>query len=208
MNNLFDEISPRNREKLLYTLEAHTLQIKKNCSLLSSTTDTNILAIIISGNVQIIRTDEAGNVFIIEDLFENDIFASSFSSLNNNESDVITKEDTKLILIDYNRIFTLKNKSYYYNTFIKNLLKIITDKVNLKNERIEILTKKTVRDKLLEYFKITTSKTGTKVIYIPSTYKDLASYLAVDRSAMNRELKNLIDEGFIKRENKKITLLY
>lgn len=208
MTNLFDTISRKNKEKLLYTLEANTFTFKKNSSLLSSIIDKNILAIIVTGNVQIIKTDESGNVTIIEDLFDEDIFASSFSALNNIENDVITKEDTKLIIIDYNRILTLENKSHYYNTFIKNLLKIITDKINIKNERIDILTKKTVRDKLLEYFKIRTGKTKTKVIYIPSTYKDLANYLAVDRSAMNRELKNLIDEGFIKRENKKITLLY
>ena len=40
------------------------------------------------------------------------------------------------------------------------------------------------------------------------TYIELADYLAVDRSAMTRELKNLTEEGFIKREDKKITLLY
>ena len=40
------------------------------------------------------------------------------------------------------------------------------------------------------------------------TYIELADYLSVDRSAMTRELKNLAEEGFIKREDKKITLLY
>ena len=40
------------------------------------------------------------------------------------------------------------------------------------------------------------------------TYIELADYLAVDRSAMTRELKNLADERLIKREDKKITLLY
>jgi len=207
MNELFQGISGKNIEKLLYTLEANTLNIKKNNSLLTSIVDKNILAIIITGYIQITRTDESGNITIIEDLTDNDIFEYSISSINN-ETDIKTLEDTKIIIIDYDRILTIENNIYYYNTFIKNLLKIITEKINKKNERIEILTKKTVRDKILEYFKIITSKTGSKIIYIPSTYKNLAEYLAVDRSAMNRELKNLIDEGFIRRENKRITLLY
>ena len=208
MNDLFAEISKKNKEKILYTLEANTIIFKKNSSLLTSIIDKNILAIILSGNLQIIKNDESGNLTLIEELTDDNIFASSFSHLNNDENDIIAKEETKLIIIDYNRILTLENKTQYYNIFIKNLLKIITEKINQKNERIDILTKKTVRDKLLEYFKIATNKTGTKIIYIPTTYKSFANYLAVDRSAMNRELKNLIDEGFIKKENKKITLLY
>lgn len=206
MNNLFQGISEKNIEKILYTLEANTLNIKKNNSLLTSIVDKNILAIIISGYIEIIRNDESGNITIIEELSDNDIF--EYSIKNNNETDIRILEDTKIIIIDYNRIFSINSNLQYYNIFIKNLLKIITDKLNYKNERIEILTKKTVRDKILEYFKITTRKSGSKIIYIPSTYKNLAEYLAVDRSAMNRELKNLIDEGFIKRENKRITLLY
>ena len=40
------------------------------------------------------------------------------------------------------------------------------------------------------------------------TFKDLADYLSVDRSAMFRELKHLKNEGFIEVNGRKITLLY
>ena len=36
----------------------------------------------------------------------------------------------------------------------------------------------------------------------------LADYLSVDRSAMMRELKCLVDEGFISRDGNKIKLLF
>ena len=74
--------------------------------------------------------------------------------------------------------------------------------------RIEILTKKTIRNKLLEYFKIVSTKNNSKNIYLPFTFTDLADYLAIDRSAMTRELKNLKGEGFIEIKGKRITLLY
>ena len=77
-----------------------------------------------------------------------------------------------------------------------------------KNDRIEILTKKTIRDKLLEYFNIYSKKHGTRVIYLPFSLTDFADYLAIDRSAMSREMKNLKDEGFIDSKGRKITLLY
>lgn len=85
---------------------------------------------------------------------------------------------------------------------------MVTNKISEKNERITILTQKSIRNKLLEYFKITSLKNNSRHIYIPTTYTELAEYLAVDRSAMSRELKNLKNEGFIDIKNKKITLLY
>ena len=88
------------------------------------------------------------------------------------------------------------------------MLTITSDKINEKNERIEILTKKTIRDKLLEYFRIVSEKSGSRIIYLTLNYTELADYLAVDRCAMSRELKNLKEDGIIKTEQKKITLLY
>ena len=43
----------------------------------------------------------------------------------------------------------------YYTQFLKNLLLIMSKKINTNNDRIEILTNKTIRNKLLAYFKIT-----------------------------------------------------
>ena len=47
-----------------------------------------------------------------------------------------------------------------------------------------------------------------KTFTIPYNYTDLADFLSVDRSAMMRELKLLIDEGFVEKNGSKITLLY
>ena len=51
-------------------------------------------------------------------------------------------------------------------------------------------------------------KNKSKIIYLPFSFTDLADYLAIDRCAMSRELKNLKNEGFIEIKNKKIHLLY
>ena len=49
-----------------------------------------------------------------------------------------------------------------YNQFIKNLLEITTELIDEKNKKIEILTQKTIRDKLLTYFEMNFKKTGSK----------------------------------------------
>lgn len=209
MVNLFDKISEKNKGKLLKLLEANTLSFKKNITILSNVKNENIIGIVISGYIQLIQNDDNGNRIIIEDFEENDIFGSMFSSIASDEYDMVTKEETKVIVIEYNRIFDIAVNNYSFcNQFIQNLLYILSDKFNEKNKRIEILTKKTIRNRLLEYFKIMVKKNGSKNIYLPFNFTELADYLAVDRCAMSRELKNLKDEGFIEIKSKKITLLY
>ena len=89
---------------------------------------------------------------------------------------------------------------------MQNLLKIIFTKIEEKNDRIEILTEKTIRNKLLKYFQITSKRNGSKNIYLPFTLTELAEYIAVDRSAMSRELKNLKDDNIIEMNNKVIKI--
>ncbi len=208
MVSIFNKISVNNQKKLLKLLEANTIFFKKD-NAISSMIKGNIIGVVIEGYAQIIKTDYNGNRTIIEELVEGSVFGSFISPLNNNEYNVLTKEDTKIIFFDYEFIINFENNGYsYYNQFIKNLLEITTELIDEKNKKIEILTQKTIRDKLLTYFEMNFKKTGSKNIYLASSYTDLADYLAIDRSAMSRELKNLKNEGFITTKGRKITLLY
>lgn len=206
--NPFYNINSDYKSKLLKELEAQTYEFSKNEEILKKIKNRNYIGIILNGTIQIIKTDYNGNRTIIEELIENDIFGTKISSLSNNEYTITTKDKTKIIIIDYEQLIKANNTNNYYNQFIKNLLEIIINSVNDKNDRIEILTKKTIRNKLLEYFKIISTKNKSKNIYLPFTFTDLADYLAIDRSAMTRELKYLKEEGFIEIKNKRITLLY
>ena len=208
MINVFKNISVENKEKLLILLEASTFTFKKDTTILQTIKQQNILCIIETGYVQIIQTDYNGNRIIIEELTDDDVFGTSITSIANSEYDIVTKEDTRIIIIDYSRIFSINSNLDYYNCFVKNLLLIVSGKIKEKNEHIEILSKRSIRNKLLEYFKITSTKNGSRNIYLPFSFTELADFLAVDRSAMSRELKNLKDEGFIQINKKKITLLY
>ena len=73
--------------------------------------------------------------------------------------------------------------------------------------RIELLSKRTIREKLLSYFKIISTRNMSKSFKIPFSLTDLADYLSIDRSAMMRELKSLKEEGVIEKSGNRITLL-
>jgi len=206
MTNLFNNIKTKDKEKILSFLEANTLFYKKNTTILNSVKKENIIGIVQVGNIQITKTDYNGNTTIIEDLYEGDIFGFDFSSISNSEQNIITKEDSKIIIIYFDDIINKELNYPYYNQFLKNLLVIMSTKINNANNRIEILSNKTIRNKLLAYFKIISNKNKSKIIYLPYSFTDLADYLGVDRSAMYRELKHLKEEGLIETKNKKITL--
>lgn len=206
--DLFFNIKDSNKLKLLRFFEADIICVKKNTTVSSMIKNKKIIASVIFGKLQVIKQDYNGNRTLIDELIENDVFGSIMQTIYGDEYDIVAKEDSKVFIIDFNNAINVNNNTEYYNQFLKNLLQIMSKKILDNNERIEILTNKSIRNKLLAYFKMMYRKNNSKVIYLPFSLTDLADYLCVDRSAMSRELKNLKDEGFIEIKNKKIKLLY
>ena len=209
MTKLFENINEKNIDKIKRFLKASTIKYQKNVNILSNVNQDNFIAIIDSGSVQLEYSDYDGNKTVIENLNQGDLFSTITYSLKNEEMSCITKEVTQITFIEYEDILNAEiMKADFYIIFTKNLIKLLSEQVISKNQRIEILTKKTTRDKLLEYFRIISTEKGNKSFTIPITFTDLASYLSVDRSAMTREISYLKDEGFIRTNGRRITLLY
>lgn len=209
MTNLFKNISDKNIDKLLHTLKAITMSYGRNVDILSNNNMDDFFAIIEEGNLQLIYNDYDGNKTIIEEFHEGEVFGSLISQIKSEEITCITKEKSKITYIEFSQITNndiIKTDSYII--FIKNLIKILSEQVTNKNNRIDLLTKRTTRDKILEYLKIQSQKKGSKTFTLPITYTELANYLSVDRSAMTREIKYLKNEGFIETNGRKISLLY
>lgn len=209
MNELFYNISEKNKEKLLTYLEAVTYKYAKNKRILNNLISNNFICIILKGSIEITRIDVEGNKRLIDSYETNSLFCSLSYSFKNEETEITTKEETKIIIIDFNSIINMnENKLSIYNTFLKNLTIILSKIIVKSNERIEVLSNKSIRDKLLDYFKIQSKKNNSKVIYLPVSYTELADYLAVNRSALSREIKNLKDDGLIETRGRRIKLLY
>lgn len=203
MHDIFNNIDAKEQEFLRKTLEANTIKLKKNTEL-SKILYKNVLGIVLTGTAQIIKIDYEGNKNILEDLTDNMVFGSIISSLDSEEISLVAKEDTSLLIFDYDRILNYNNfNSKSYLQFLKNVLEITNYEITKKNIRTEILTKKTIRARLLAYFE--TYAKGGKVI-LNHTYTELADFLAVDRCAMTREFKNMKEEGFIETKGRSITI--
>ena len=209
MNSPFDELTKFQISKLFNLLHVHIYKYAKNQEILQTIKSENIIAIILNGQAQIIMTDYNGNEIILENLSKDSIFGPSISGTDSEDYEILAKEDTEVVIIDYKELMNPINLKYsYFNTFFRNLFDIINTRLKDKNRRIKILEKKQIREKLLAYFELRYTETNSRVLYLPFSLKDLADYMAVNRSAMFRELKNLKEENFVAVKGKRITLLY
>ena len=168
------------------------------------------ICILISGKADLIRYDLNGNKDIIESFNTNDIFGEAFYPVNtNHELFVLAINDCEVITFLYDDIHEkCKSNCKYHSILVSSILDLVLEQAINQSTRIEILSKRTIRDKLLTYFSILSSKSFDRTITLPISLTSLADYLSVDRSAMSRELKYLIDEGFISKKGNTIKLLY
>ena len=75
------------------------------------------------------------------------------------------------------------------------------------SERVEVLSRRTIRDKLLCYFSLQASHQNNTAFDLPFSISALADYICSDRSAMMREMKNMKQNGLIQADGRRITLL-
>ena len=207
VKSIFEGISEADIEKMLKCFEARKLTFKKDRTIVTNIINVKLIGIMLSGTANMERYDYNGNRSIIEKLSPNSVFGEVFSRLGSDIS-VIATSDCEVLFIEYEHIIKkCKKGCLYHNILTNNMLKLLSQKIVELNERVEILSKRSIRDKLLSYFELLASSNPKRSFLLPFTYTDLAVYLSVDRSAMMREIKNLKEDGFIQTNGKKITII-
>lgn len=210
MNDLsiFKNIANDEIEFMLKCFHAIHMTYKKERTIISSIINSNYIGVILSGTANMVRYDYKGNRTILEKLERNSVFGNIFTMLGNDIS-IIATTDCEVLLIEYSHVYEQCRKNCRcHSIFTSNILDLLSNKVNELNERLEVLSNRSIRDKLLSYFGLLVKGKSKRSFILPFTYTELADYLSVDRSAMQRELKNLKDEGFITTNGKRVTLNY
>ena len=206
----FEGLTKSQINKLLDLLGVHVYKFNKNQEILPTIKNENIVGIILDGYAQILNIEYNGNEIVIDNLYKDSVFGTNISLTNSENYQIIAKQDTDVLVIDYDKLINPQNLNHnYFNIFFRNLFDIINIKMKEKNERIKVLEKKQIREKLLEYFEMEYKKGHfNNNIFLSFSFKDLADYLAINRSAMFRELKHLKEEKLIEVKNHRVTLLY
>lgn len=162
------------------------------------------VCIVNQGMVSIITPTYNGDSIEINHLKKNELFGDSLIMANDNRylGDVVSLDNTTLIIIDKNNWFKLlENK-----IFLKNYLEIVSNKVIKIQSRVKVLSQKSIREKIMFYLFTETKRLNNKEIIIRSK-EELALYLNIPRPSLSRELISLKNEGIIDYSKHIIKLL-
>ena len=116
-------------------------------------------------------------------------------------------EDSVVLFIDLEMIYVAADNSPIRNILARNLIKSLAKKNLILNQKVRILSQKSLRDRIFIYLR-TLPKDKDGYVKIPFTQTALAEYLGVNRSALSRELGRMQNEGLLYMDRNKIKLKY
>lgn len=157
------------------------------------------IALIKTGEVFLMKSDVNGNLLYLDRFKDRQIFSRIWIYNEDNDLFLVCKKNTEIYFLDY-ALCMQKNNPKIMSFLFENFISY----TNYLNQKITILQKKNMEEKLLSYFKILKKETGQKKFEIPISYKDLADYLGVNRSSLMRKLNDLEKKKKIKRQGRTI----
>ncbi|MGN0572000.1 MAG: Crp/Fnr family transcriptional regulator [Candidatus Fimenecus sp.] len=207
---LFDGIAHADFPKLLTCFHAKTEKYSKNNVILAEGTKARYIGIVLTGSVQISRTDYFGNRSILATVEPSELFGESFAcaEISAIPINVTAHEDTTVLLLDFQTLTDTNTPVCgFYGKLIFNLLKITAVKNLLFHQKIEITSKRTTKEKLMTYLLFQAKKTGSRCFTVPFDRQALADYLEVDRSGLSAEIGKLRRAGVLKCTKNRFELL-
>lgn len=207
---MFNGINESEIEGMLKCLNARTMLYKKNEYILRNGETVNSIGMVLEGLALVEKEDIWGNRTIISEISPGSLYAESYACLSKlpAEISVIASDNTTVMLFDIRRILTTCSSSCGFHTkLIQNLLYTIAQKNVLLTKKMEYISKKTIKEKLLAYLSSEAMKAGSPTFNIPFNRQELADFLSVDRSALSSEISRLQKKGIISCRKNAFTIL-
>ena len=200
------------KEELTELLSCFKAQIKtysKGELIIRQGDSISKLYLILEGNVNIEKDTFWANRIIISKLGMYDNIALSYVASKENFSDIdaLAINDVKVLVLNYEKCTTMcQNVCPKHRLLINNLFNIISSENIKLIEKIENISQKSIKDKLLTYFSNEARKNKSNSFSILFNRQELADYLNIDRSAMCFELSKLKKAGIINFEKNRFIL--
>lgn len=207
---LFAQIDDKDLITMLGCLGAQVKTFEKKHTIFSEGNPATYIGIMLSGSAQIVRIDYYGNRSILSSVGPSEIFAEAFAcaGLSSLPVTIIATEPCEVMLIDSNHIIrTCANNCGFHQQLIYNLMQDLASKIVTFQQKAEITSKRSTREKLLAYLALQAKKANCDSFDIPFDRQELADYLEVDRSGLSVEISKLRREGIIENHRKHFVLL-
>ena len=208
---LFQDISYEDYRSLLTCFQAVQKAFRPDDLLYDfSAPNNDAVGIVERGGAALIRIDEEGVSTVMEELGPGGVFGRTlaFASSSGDSMEVVCRTPCDVLFIDYPHMLKrCEHACGHHSVLVQNMLRLMNDKAQALSQRVDVLSRRSIREKLLCYFRQLSKKAGSNTFVLPFSLSTLADYIATDRSAMMRELKRLREEGIVRSDGRQFTLL-
>ena len=196
---LFKDIRPDELEAMLTCNGAKTKSVQKGKFVLLTGSKPTHIGIVISGQFHILYEDFRGERSLIAIVSPGELFAEAMCCAGVSESPVtvMAKTDSTVMLLNFSRIVHLcSNACPFHTKLIENMLYLVANKNLLLQSRMEIISLKSIRSKVMRYLESFVPEQGRNIV-IPLNREEMASFLCVERCALSHELSRMKNDGLI-----------
>ena len=195
---LFSGMDDTELRDALNFFDAIPKKYKKGDFLQSVLTPFERFGLVISGSIQVCCDDIDGYPMIMANVSEGDIFGESLCFIRA-ESPVYIRasSDSEVLMMTTAQIHAAALSDESSKSFTLRFTRVLAQKALSMNDRIQILSKITLKEKILTLLNHDRHKLGSDEFSLPFDRSDMAIYLGTDRTALSRELSKLKSQGVI-----------
>lgn len=207
---LFNGIRMEDLTSMLGCIGGQTLTVSKGQSIYREGDPATHVGMVLSGAVRLVREDYYGNRSIVAHIGPSELFGETYAcaEIVLLPVSVVADEDSTVLLMDCRRITTTCSSACaFHNRIIFNLLKLVAVKNLVFDQKIQITSKRSTREKLMAYLLNQAKIQGSNRFTIPYDRQELADYLEVDRSGLSAEISKLRREGILECVKNQFILL-
>jgi CRP-like cAMP-binding protein len=197
---LFEGVGGEDLLAMLKCLNASVREFGKGEFIFSAGSAPECVGILLSGAIHIMREDYFGNRILLSVVEPGELFGEAFACAEAEELPVgaAAAADSAVMLTDYKKIVkSCTNACAFHSRLIQNMLSILANKNIQLTRKLEHVTQRNTREKLMSYLGERAKLSGSSKFAIPLNRQELADYLAVDRSAMSAELSRMRSDGML-----------
>jgi CRP-like cAMP-binding protein len=197
---LFHSMDEKEFGQLMSCLGAQVRSFKAEEYVFLAGDEINSIGVVLSGRIEIMKENLAGNKHILAILGPADMFAEGIVCTARRISPVTvqTKEEAKLLFIPYERVVKSCGSSCNFHiSLIQNMMRVLGEKNMNLNRKLELLTLKGMREKIVSFLLNEAGERGSSIFQIMLNRSEMADFLNVSRTSMCRELARMKEEGLI-----------
>ena len=209
-NPLFSGIQAEELPSFFHCLNVRMESFQKGDPVFLEGDPAGFIGLVLEGAVQIVRDDLYGNRSLLTVAEQGEIFAETFVCANVEVMPLsaLAVRDSKVMWMELQRMLTVcSNACGFHTTMVKNLLHQVAQKNLLLSRKVQIMSQKTTKEKLMTYLLDYAKQKNSPEFTIPLDRQALADFLGVERSAMSAELSKLRKAGILECKGSRFRLL-